>query len=105
MWWDASAISASPIFQWQMIRRSGQTKVYTGPGTDPLGLGTMSGGSKWTCCNTFNSDPYVEMFPMPDGSAGLVDEIRFPIGVFNGGLFAVAHMIHVPMRYVPIVQP
>ena len=42
---------------------------------------------------------------MPDGSAGLVDEIRLPIGVFKGGLFAVAHTIRVPMHYVPIVQP
>jgi hypothetical protein len=88
-----------------MIRKSGQAKVYTGPNTDVLGFNKIAAGTRWPCCNTFNTDPYVEMFPMPDGSAGKVDKIRFPIGFLNGAAFSVAHTINVPMQYVPIVQP
>jgi hypothetical protein len=103
MYWDTRSLDATPTYQWQMVRRSGQLKPYTPPNGDPDM--DLKKGEQFECCYIFNNLPYVEMWPMPDGTAGKVDEVRLPIGFTQSGTLAPSHVIHVPMTYVPIVQP
>jgi hypothetical protein len=100
-WWDGTGIpfaidAITPVYQWQMIRTTGQTQAYHNGELMSFDPGTQAASGT----HELDDLPYQEMAPPPDHAAGIrMKEARVVVGFDDAGAIGASHTLKVPMRY------